>query len=326
MDDILKKAKSRTQLINLLTERIETAVSQAQVNLYLKLLNDVMNKLEVDGDQIKNSSKNKRLLSSVDSVFNNFAATDGLRIVNNVINAVNKVIEFNAGYFSEGKVITTTFDKAVKNQMKDWLGITEKGKVAPNGYLDKLIQDTTVRNQVKDLTFKNVISQAGFFETKKNLGEFINGNEEKAGALQKYYRNFAYDTVSVADRAVGIEYANKAGYEFAIYEGGLIKTSRSFCIERNGKVFHRSEIAKFKPTQAVPPNYNPFLDLGGYGCRHHLNWIANKVAFALRPDAKNLVGKKAEEPKRKPAELDMPELEKAVKEKKVIKDFKENRP
>jgi hypothetical protein len=41
---------------------------------------------------------------------------------------------------------------------------------------------------------------------------------------------------------------------------------------------------KFNPTTAKPPNYNPIRDLGGYACRHHLNWIPYELAVMLRPD------------------------------------------
>jgi len=107
-----------------------------------------------------------------------------------------------------------------------------------------------------------------------------------SGRMSQYYRNFVYDTYSQVDRATGEVYAEKLGLQFAVYEGGIIKTTRKFCRERNGKVFHRTEIEKFDPKVAKPPNYNPFTDLGGYGCRHHLNWIPEALAYIMRPDAK----------------------------------------
>ena len=117
----------------------------------------------------------------------------------------------------------------------------------------------------------------------------IEGNAEQLGSLAKYYRNFVYDTISATDRIVGMEYANSKGYEFAIYEGGIIKTSRKFCKDRNGKVFHKTEIEKFDPPTAKQANYNPFIDLSGYGCRHHLNWISTKLALRYRPEAKDFL-------------------------------------
>ncbi len=74
--------------------------------------------------------------------------------------------------------------------------------------------------------------------------------------------------------------------DYAIYEGGLIKTSRPFCKKHEGNVYTRDEIAAFDPKEAIPPNYNPFVDMGGYGCRHYYSWVPRAVAIMLRPDLK----------------------------------------
>jgi hypothetical protein len=199
---------------------------------------------------------------------------------------VGKVLDFNGKYYG---LFTTKAElgelmQGTREQIGDWLGITKRGGLIENGYLNRLLSDPTIRNTVRDSVFKSVVSQKGFFETKKDLRDYIGGNKQQAGALQKYYRNFVFDTFSQVDRTQAKIFADKLKFQHAIYEGGLIKTSRPFCRKRNGKVFTREEIAKFDPKEARPPNYNPFTDLGGYGCRHHLNWVPDAVAFALRPE------------------------------------------
>ena len=277
-------AKDRTQLIDDLISELEISVTKAQEKVYRQMIDKFIDKLDVKDGKIQNTRKNIRLLTTVDAVFNNFQASEGITMLNTVIESVNTIINFNNTYFSNlgGEAFNIKkIEPEVRAKMNEWLGI-EKGAVKQNGYLDKIIKDTSIRNQVKNLAVKNIITQSGFFETKKQLSELINGiDKTKQGALQKYYRNFVYDTYSISDRIVGLEYANSMGYEFAIYEGGSIETSRLFCRERNGKVFHKSEIEKFSPPTAKPPNYNPFIDLGGYGCRHHLNWISTKLAKFL---------------------------------------------
>ena len=75
-----------------------------------------------------------------------------------------------------------------------------------------------------------------------------------------------------------------------MFEGGLIETSRPFCKDHNGNVNHKSEIAEFNPEKGKQPDYNPFTDLGGYACRHHLNWIPTALALAMRPEARKFIG------------------------------------
>lgn len=283
-------ANDRATLIDDLIKELDKKVTKAQEKLYISLFEDVISKLDIDGERIRNTQRNRRLLNSIDTIFNTFGKNQGIQIANELINSIDKVISFNAEYFTViGGADVIDIEPQVRKSMNEWLGI-EKGTLKTNGYLDKILQDGTVRNQVKDLAIKNIITQNGLAETTKQLSRLINGlSEAEAGSLQKYYKNFAYDTIAISDRVVGMEYANANGYECAVYEGGLIESSRLFCIERNGKVFHKSEIAKFNPPSAKPPNYNPFIDLGGFRCRHYLNWITNKLAIYLRPNIKELL-------------------------------------
>ena len=175
----------------------------------------------------------------------------------------------------------------VKDTLKVWLGI--KGdKVEPNGYLDKLVESGEARNVIKNSALKMVIGQQGFQSAKKEMSKIIAGDEENLGALRKYHRNFTYDLFSQVDRAVGNQIGDYLGHRYAIYAGDIIKTSRKFCIDHCGNVYHKSEIEKFNPKVAKQPNYNPFTDLGGYGCRHQLRWISYAMARRLRPEITEL--------------------------------------
>lgn len=286
---IKKLASNRTALINSLLDKLEARVQTGQRELLKRVLNDFVDKMDKDEDgNIKNTLENKRRFSMFDNVYNRFAKDNGLAVVQSIADGVTRIVDFNANYFSAfaGSAQLGAINSNVKETLTAWLGLTTRGNVEPNGYLDTLIKDATVKNQIKNIVLKSVVSQAGYFETKKALQNHIEGTPDKLGALQRYYRNFAYDTFSVVDRTNGKIFADKLKFNYAIYEGGLIETSRKFCEDHNGKVFSREEIAKFKPTEAIGPGYDPFTDLGGYGCRHHLNWVPDSVAFALRPELK----------------------------------------
>lgn len=286
----LSLTKQRTKLIDGITSKMETLVTNAQRELYSEIVDSVLDKLEKDENgNIKNTQANKRLLSVIDDVFQEMAATQGVLAASTFVDSIQKVTDFNLDYYTPfaEKTKLVPISQTVEQNIKDWLGINQKGGVEKNGYLDTLINDTSVRNKFKDMIIKAVVGQSGYAETKTAAKVFIQGDEQNLGAMQKYYRNFVYDTFSQVDRSEAKMYADKLGFNYAIYEGGLIETSRPFCIKRNGKVFSREEISKFNPPTAKQPDYNPFVDLGGYGCRHHLNWIPDAIAFVLRPDLKN---------------------------------------
>jgi len=280
---------NRTDLIASINYTLEGRIAESQRGLLDLVVNEFLDKLETDGGVILNSTKNRRLLSLLDEVFTQYNATHGLEIVKTIVDGVSKIIDFNANYFStfDKPAILLPIKTEAANLISGWLGIV-KNNVKPNGYLDTLIKDPRIKNQIRNIAVKEIITQGGYNQAKEAVQTYVAGNKEKAGALQSYARNFVYDLYSQVDGANSQVYADKLNLDYAIYEGGLIKTSRKFCIDKNGKVFTREEIEKFNPTEAKPPDYNPFLDRGGYGCRHHYNWIPKALAFTLRPDLKDL--------------------------------------
>jgi hypothetical protein len=287
-DKILTLAGDRTQLIDRIIQELGKQVESSQAGLLKLVVEDFLDQLDQENGVITNSLKNKRLLGLLDQVFTEYNKTYGLEVVKQIFDGVQQIIDFNSAYF---EVIAkpaqlAPIKKEVITLVQAWLGVDDNGKATPNGYLDTLVKDPSIKNQVRNIAMGAVIGESGYFETKKAVATFVTGQGENAGALSSYTRNFVYDMYSQLDRANGLVYADKLGLEYAIYEGGLIKTSRPFCRERNGKVFTREEIMAFDPPKAKPPGYNPLTDLGGYGCRHHLNWITKILAFALRPDLK----------------------------------------
>lgn len=297
LSKIKKLTGNRTDLIDKIIEALEGKAGRGQDELLRKIIDDIIDRMDRDGDSIKNTLANKRILNLIDKVFNDFENKGfGLEISKNILDGVGKIIDFNGRYFgafTEPAKLGKIFPQ-VKEDLGSWLGIDNKGRLQPNGYLQTLIADTGVRNQVKKMVMDSIISQEGYTAAKSKLRDFISGDsKQQTGALKRYYRNFVYDTFSQVDRTNAKLFADRLALRFAIYEGGIIKTSREFCIDHNGKVFHYDEIAEFDITEARPPGYNPFTDLGGYGCRHHLNWIPDALAYALRPELRTLFPPKA---------------------------------
>lgn len=291
--DIKKLAKKRDELIASLNLRFESSVQEAQRGLLKHFVSNFIDMLQIDENgNIAPTSYNKNLLLSVDKLFTDFGKKHNVAILASLINGVGAVLNYNQSYYSnfQGNAELLPLKQKAIEQVQGWLGI-DGDQTKANGYLDTLIKSDTVKNQLKDLSMRAVYSQNGWNATKQAVQDFIEGKDDKSlGALQKYYRNYTYDLISQVDRATAKTYADSLKFEFAIYEGGLIETSRPFCEEHNGNVYHISEIMKFDPPTAKQPNYNPFTDLGGYACRHHLNWIPTALALAMRPDAKKLVG------------------------------------
>ena len=307
--------KKRTKLIGSLMSSMQEQVVENQRKVYERMLDKFIDKLEKDEDgNVKNNDHNRRLLNEIDEVFKEYNKKEGRQTIELLLQSVTSIMSFNQGYFQalDGNARTLKIMPKVKDFMKGWLGI--KGDVVePNGYLDKLIANDPAKIAVKNTAMKVVIGQEGFENAKKQFQKLIDGNKDTLGAFEKHQRNFAFDLYSQIDRATSDTIRADLGFVFAIYEGGLIETSRIFCEEHNGNVYHISEIKDFNPTEAKPPNYNPITDLGGYGCRHHLNWISTALAKAMGKDVSKFE-KQKNEIEKEPKEIKKQEEKQKPKE------------
>lgn len=295
-----KLAKERDKLILALHGSLDSAFDAVQKSFMRLFFSDFVDKLQRDENGvILNNVFNRNLMLSVDMMFTRFYRLSSPIIVAAVAGGVSKVIDFNDKYYStlSKQAELLPIKKRVMKNVTDWLGIDADKKTAKvNGYLDTIIENSDFKTKIKTMSLKAVYGQQGWFDTRDSFSKWLQplpskGNSDDVGKMKQYYRNYTYDLYSQIDRGTALTYANDLGFEFAVYEGGIIKTSRKFCKEHNGKVYHKTEIQEFKLEEAIPPSYNPFVDLGGFGCRHHLNWIPNSLAFVLRSDAEEYLKK-----------------------------------
>ena len=122
------------------------------------------------------------------------------------------------------------------------------------------------------------------------MQEIVVGTQVRDGALEKYYKQFAYDTFNQTDAAINKHYADSLDLKWFIYQGSLIDTSRPFCVKRAGKVFNTEETDKWKcdPDLIGKPkgkkcddSYNPLIERGRYNCRHTLRYITEDLACEM---------------------------------------------
>lgn len=178
------------------------------------------------------------------------------------------------------------------------LGYDPKNRVSTKGgYLQSIFDSDDPVIQLKVAALRAIVTKRSLVDFKKDLEILMKGRDDTPGILEKHYGTHLYDVFQQYDREVGRLLAERLGLKYAIYQGGLIKTSRPFCIERNDKVFTVDEISKFGSSKdkyegyedktsgyfrGKPLIYNPFVDLGGYNCRHQLDYISNELGAILR--------------------------------------------
>lgn len=318
MDDkeFKKLMKEHDSVLEAVEKIHKSLLTDKQKNAFDNIQKNFLDNLDRDENgNVKMNDKNISLLNQIDDAFDQIAKQDNTKILKQLTTNITNIVGYNQKYFSaiDGEAKVLKILPKVQNAMSGWLGIKD-GTPQKNGFIDQLVKDDTAKVAVKNLAMKIVIGQQGLENAKGEMKLLIEGNNDKLGAFERHHKTFANDLYSQIDRATSNVVRQDLKMVFAVYEGGLIETSRPFCEEHNGKVFHISEILKFKPEVGIPPNYEPIHDLGGYNCRHHLNWISKAMAKAMGKD----VSKYEDEPI-KPEVKEKPAKEPAKKEEVVPK-------
>lgn len=286
--ELLALANSRTDTVEGIVEALAKMTSEQEKGLSRRLVDDVLAELEFDpkGKLVNNARNIAKLDRLLEKVMKEHRDKETKALLAFVLASMGTIAAFNVKYFSAftTKKDATAMVKATDPYVNAWLGIDNKGKLKEGGYLDTLNSDNTVRNKLRDMMLRGLATGETLARLRKGVRGYIEGEPGKPGALQARNDEVVNDVFSKVDRYQANNVAAKLDMNYAVYEGGLIKTSRKFCRERNGKVFTRAEILKFDPPTGKQPNYDPLVDLGGYNCRHHLNWIPRTLAVALRPD------------------------------------------
>jgi hypothetical protein len=284
--------QQRTEAIERLTDELARLIGEAEGSLLTGLTRSFINRLEISNGVITNTAGNKALVYEISRIYERFMATHVPRIANHIFGSVDEMLNFNKKYFTgfatKEKLASVT--RSLRKDVLDMLGFDKDGLLVKGGYVESMLTDVTVKTKILQQARRAVITKQSVSTYTKNVQQFVTGDGQgKNGAFRDFYKESAMDVIAQADRIASNTYADDLKLEFAIYEGNVMKTTRDFCRTHVGKVYHKSEIARFNPPTAVPPNYNPFVDLGGYNCRHHLNWISVELALQMRPDVKKFV-------------------------------------
>ena len=118
------------------------------------------------------------------------------------------------------------------------------------------------------------------------MNDQVEGKGKKFGLIESYHYNNGFNEFQDYSRGLDAEFAKALDLNYAIYAGGEIKTTRTFCDQHNGKVYNREEIEELGEDnwQGKKDNNNIFIDAGGYNCRHNWDFISYQLAKRIRPD------------------------------------------
>ena len=216
--------------------------------------------------------------------------------------------QYNAGLFSATSKAGDKRFKAMRGEvdriMRKRIGIDDAGRLAKNGLLSKLLTTDAIKTQLMETLNAGV--QAGIPMNKlvRMMEITVKGTRDISGVLEKQFKPLVLDTYQAFDRVSNYVYADKLNLSAFLYLGGLIETSRDFCIEKNGKVFTNEEAKRDWPKDPKLPRskkekatgvligYDPISQMGRWGpCRHRARYITPATAIKFRPELKAYFGR-----------------------------------
>lgn len=265
----------------------------------MKLIQDALTdqlRLDKDGN-ILSTEENLKILNKIDQVFIKFDSVYGSSMMQRIIEDFDIISQFNYDYFDIIRDVSKQRYDQYAKETDSWLrtsiGLDIKGIPTSSGYLDNLVNDKTLLDEVKHLTYNAVSGQIPLSEFTKGLQTKIEGGKDSDGYLSKYYRTYAYDKYQEYDRANNQIFANKLKLTNFIYTGGLIDDSREFCQDKNNEIFTIEEAKEWKndatllKTKAeketgVLEGYNPIINMGRWRCRHTARFISDAMAKELK--------------------------------------------
>ena len=282
------KAIRLEKIINEVEKRIRLSSS----DLTKSMLKFFLDKLTTENGRIK-ATLDRKTAMLFNQAFGTYSNSTRIDLLKSILFDINTIIEDNSKFYKTTSNASSVQSESIKYIVNRRLGIDADGKFIKNGYMASLVDDTGFKTDLQKHIFKEIFKSTGPEAFRKSLQVFIEGTDKRLGNFEKHYKTLATDVYAQLNSYTGALYAEKLNMKYFIYNGGLIKTSRDFCVHKNGHVFSNEEAEDWvsdPDLKAIPDkeSYNWVIDRGGYNCRHTIDFIAKEVAFVLRPDLKDI--------------------------------------
>jgi hypothetical protein len=155
---------------------------------------------------------------------------------------------------------------------------------------------------VQSILRTNITTGGSFSSLMEQMRTFIVTSPDNLGALERHVKTTTTDALNQFSRQYSQTVSESLNYNWFMYTGSLLETSREFCKALvKKKYFHKSEIpdiingnfspfeksGNMNPKTGLPKgmveNTNPqnfFIYAGGYGCGHQLSAVQDIVVPA----------------------------------------------
>lgn len=275
---LLELIAQKNQRLEDIPDAFQSSVEKLQRKLFNRIT-ELIGELQTKDGQIVMSEANLLRVQNIN---------DELKRVLNGKEYIDAVRKFTAEFDTQKAINDKYFKKAFGSDFSD-VGIANQlvrnsqrnafellaGAPAEQNFI------APIRTQLENA----VASGASFKDTITQIRETVEGTPEADGRLLRYSKQVSWDAFALSDRAYTNAIAEDLDVEWFRYSGGLVKSSRCFCDERDRQYYHFKEIEAWGRMEdlgecntgegwagmMVGTNESTiFIVAGGYNCRHSI--------------------------------------------------------
>jgi len=285
----------------------------AERSLFDALMEELSAVLTVENGRINSRLSESGINRAVNKAISQVQSGPMREVQMQVLKDIRALLTGNSDYYGiiyglEGRKGFGQVKQKTTDQTFKRLGVKD-GKLVKGGYLDKYFSRGTLDSEVRSVIASAISGRRTMNELRRQLEITVKGTKSIDGALTREYSELIVDTYHQVDRSASGSYGAALNFKWATYEGGLIETSRKFCIKRDGKVFNTVEAEKWREDPDLPKttkerqsgvvvNYTPLANasnaagatatsMGRWRCRHRVRWISEQMAKRLAPERFN---------------------------------------
>lgn len=251
IEELIRLANKQEAVTNLIEKRALRGLSVLTKRLLKEVNDKVLKLLELDSNgKIKRNTKNRALLSRLKNILESASFVKVEDIIND---GSGLQIKATSQYFKA--FVKAADDLELMRQNAIYKLMKDPAKIGVNKHFRQDILDKIQ----KGIGYKDLI---------KGLTSPTSGSKQ-----------VIFDSLHQRERIITKDMGDYVGLKHYIYTGGLVDRSREFCVHRNRKVFTTKEINGWESLtwEGKSSPYDPFIDVGGYRCRHRLMPISKEM-------------------------------------------------
>lgn len=270
-----KKISNRDKKIDKLSKGLDKIAKKADREIYDYLL-DWYFDLEFENNKVVYSIRNISAVSKALTWIKQKIESFAKYAVGWIVGASDGISNANSAIYPD--ISETLRGRALRVVLGRW-GYVD-GEITPGGYIDTIMPSRAIAQKVGQLLNRAVASKVDL----KTFRSIFSPIFQKSGVLLSHFRTNSFDLFQRIDRAINYEYALMLGYSNGVYTGTLKDNSRPKCVELLNKVLSFKEIDSLRDQdwKGKSNPYDPYLDCGGYNCRHHWSFVSDETAKMLK--------------------------------------------